>query len=133
MESLSKEAALELMRGHEREGLCHTVWTFMTPFIGGICNCDRADCMAMRATVGHSLSVMFRAEYVAEASPDLCTGCRACTRICQFGAIGFSAARKKVEIDPKRCFGCGACRSACAQAAITLKDRRSVEAAKNLW
>ena len=34
------------MREHEKEGLCHTVWTFQTPFIGGICNCDRADCLA---------------------------------------------------------------------------------------
>jgi len=133
MENLSKKEALELMHDHEREGLCHTVWTFITPFIGGICNCDRTDCMAMRATVGHGMRVMFRAEYVAETDPDRCTGCRACTRICQFGAMGFSAARKKVEIDPKRCFGCGSCRSVCPQQAIALRARRDVESAKNLW
>lgn len=133
MESLSKEEALELMRAHEREGLCHSVWTFITPFIGGICNCDRTDCMAMRATLSHGMRVMFRAEYVAQADPDCCIGCRACMRICQFGAMGHSAARSKVEIDPKRCFGCGSCRSVCAQGAIVLKDRRDVESARNLW
>jgi ferredoxin len=132
-EHLSKGEALELMRGHEHEGMCHTVWTFITPFIGGICNCDRTDCLAMRATVGHDLRVMFRGEYVAETNPDLCTGCRSCMRICQFGAMGFSAARKKVEIDPKKCFGCGSCRSVCAKSAISLKDRRDVASAKSLW
>src|SRR4030065_63089 len=34
-ETLSKEEALTALRGHEGEGLCHTVWTFRTPFIRG--------------------------------------------------------------------------------------------------
>ena len=65
-ETLSKEEALQALREHEREGLCHTVWTFHTPFIGGLCNCDRSDCIAMKATVTHEFPVMFRAEYVAK-------------------------------------------------------------------
>jgi heterodisulfide reductase subunit A-like polyferredoxin len=76
---------------------------------------------------------MFRAEYVAETAPDLCSGCRACMRICQFGAMGFSAGRGKVEIDPRRCFGCGSCRSVCAKGAIVLRDRNAVAAAKARW
>jgi ferredoxin len=91
---LSKEEALAAFREHEREGLCHTVWTFVAPFIGGICNCDRSDCMAMKATVTHQFPVMFRAEYVAAVSPGLCNGCRQCMRVCQFGAIGYSAANE---------------------------------------
>jgi len=35
-ETLSKEEFLEALREHEREGLCHTIWTFRTPFMGGI-------------------------------------------------------------------------------------------------
>ena len=65
-EVLTKEEALQALREHEREGLCHTVWTFHTPFIGGLCNCDRSDCIAMKATVTHDFPVMFRAEYVAK-------------------------------------------------------------------
>ena len=49
LETLTNEQALAAFRGHETEGLCHTVWTFRTPFIGGICNCDRTDCLAMKA------------------------------------------------------------------------------------
>ena len=121
------------MREHEREGLCHTVWTVITPFIVGICNCDRSGCLAMRATVTHGIHMMFRAEYVAAADPGLCSGCRECMRVCQFDAISFSAARKKAEIDPKRCYGCGVCRAVCAKGAISLADRRTVDEAGNLW
>jgi hypothetical protein len=34
-------------RANEQEGLCHTFWTFQTPFIGDICNCDLTDYLAM--------------------------------------------------------------------------------------
>jgi ferredoxin len=133
LEALSKEETLAAFRDHEREGLCHTVWTFIAPFIGGICNCDRSDCLAMRATVAHQFPVMFRAEYVAVVSPDLCNGCRQCMRVCQFGAIGYSAANRKAEIDPRRCYGCGICRSVCKPDAVALLDRAAVPAAARLW
>jgi len=133
LETLTKEEALESFRQHEKEGLCHSVWTFMAPFIGGICNCDRSDCLAMRATVTHGVPLMFRAEYVAEVNPELCNGCRQCMRVCQFGAIGYSAANKKVVIDPRRCYGCGTCRASCTKDAITLHDRASVPVAANIW
>lgn len=133
METVSKEEALAAFREHEQEGLCHTVWTFRAPFIGGICNCDRSDCSAMRCTVSHKLPVMFRAEYVAEVSLDCCTGCRQCMRVCQFGAISFSAARRKAVIDARACYGCGICRAACHKDAIELKDRLQVPAAAKRW
>ena len=132
-EAVSKEEAVSALREHEREGLCHTVWTFRAPFIGGICNCDRAECVAMRCTVTHGVPVMFRAEYVAEVDRDACVGCRACMRVCQFGAILYSAAEGKAGIDPRRCFGCGICRSACEKEAITLREREAVPAAAGLW
>ncbi len=133
LETLSNSEALEAMRDHEHEGLCHTVWTFITPFIGGICNCDRSDCLAMQSTVKHQFPVMFRAEYVAYVSPDLCNGCRDCMRVCQFGAIGYSASNKKIEIDARRCYGCGICRTVCSTSAVSLLDRASVSAAARLW
>ncbi|MFC2005634.1 ATP-binding protein [Chloroflexota bacterium] len=133
LETLTKEEALASMREHEKEGLCHTVWTFVAPFIGGICNCDRSDCMAMRTTVTYGLPVMFRAEYVAEVNPELCNGCRQCMRVCQFGAIGYGTANKKVVIDPRRCYGCGICRASCTKDAIILHDRSAVPIAATIW
>ena len=80
LEVLTKEEALAAFHAHEQEGLCHSVWTFHTPFIGGICNCDRSDCMAMHCTVTQRVPVMFRGEYIAQVDPDLCVGCRECLR-----------------------------------------------------
>jgi Pyruvate/2-oxoacid:ferredoxin oxidoreductase delta subunit len=132
-EMLTKEEALELFRGYELEGLCHTVWTFHTPFIGGICNCDRVDCLAMRSTITHEVPAFFRAEYVAEIDRDLCTGCRQCMRLCQFGALTYSTSVEKSFVDQRRCYGCGICRSACKADAIRLLDRASSPVAANLW
>jgi ferredoxin len=133
LEILTKEEALANFRNYEQEGLCHTVWTFVTPFIAGICNCDRADCGAMKATFAYNFPMLFRAEYVAESNPDLCVGCRECMRVCQFGAMGYSAANQKIVIDQSRCYGCGICRSSCNAQAIELRERRDVPAAADLW
>lgn len=131
LEHLSGEEALEQFRALEQEGLVHSVWTFLTPFIGGICNCD-LNCMAMRA-LSKSYPAMFRAEYTAEISYDLCSGCRACLDACQFGAICYRKADAKAYVDPQKCYGCGICRVYCKNEAIFLKERTAVPAAANLW
>jgi NAD-dependent dihydropyrimidine dehydrogenase PreA subunit len=133
LEVLSREDALAAFHSHEQEGLCHSVWTFHTPFIGGICNCDRSDCMAMRCTVTQDVPVMFRGEYVARVDPDLCVGCRECLGLCQFGALTYSAANQKSVVDQRWCYGCGVCRAACQQEAIRLEERSTIPAVANLW
>lgn len=133
VERLTAEEAVAALHDHEGEGLCHTVWTFQTPFIGAICNCDRSGCMALRTTVTHEIPVMFRAEYVARIDEDLCVGCRECLHFCQFGGITYSAASKRAVIDEKWCYGCGVCRAGCAQGAISLIDRNQSSTAANLW
>jgi Pyruvate/2-oxoacid:ferredoxin oxidoreductase delta subunit len=132
-ERLDKPTALQMMKDFESEGLVHSVWTFVTPFIGGICNCDRTDCIAMRTTVGAGVPVMFKGEYVASVDWDKCTGCRSCMRVCQFGAIGYSAGPRKASIDALHCYGCGVCRSVCKQEAIALRDRASVPLVAGNW
>ena len=132
-EVLSRDEAVAALRDHEYEGLCHTVWTFRAPFIGGVCNCDRADCLAMRCTVTQGVSLMFRAEYVAEVDPDACVGCRECMRVCQFGAMAYSPSNHKVTIDQRWCYGCGICRSVCKKDAIHLRERKEVPAAATRW
>ena len=133
LETLSKDEAISAFRSHELDGICHTVWTFQTPFIGVVCNCDRSDCLTMRATVSHKVPVMFRAEYVADVNPDECTGCRECMRVCQFDAIIHSASNKKAVIDQRLCYGCGVCRSVCKKNAIRLQDRTKIPIAADLW
>lgn len=75
LETLTPQQAKGLLREFDQEGLIHSVWTFKTPFIGGICNCDR-DCMAYRTQVTADLmQVMFKAEYIAYIEPAECIGC----------------------------------------------------------
>lgn len=133
MERLDAESAASLMASWEKSGLCHTIWTFGTPFIGGVCNCDRSDCLAMKVTITHETKVMFRAEYVAGVDWERCNGCRSCMRVCQFGALGFSAAQKQAAVDVLHCYGCGVCRSVCPNEAIVLSDRRSVPEVARRW
>ncbi len=132
-EMLTRDEALASFHDHEEEGLCHSVWTFQTPFIAAICNCNRSDCLAMRTSVTHAIPVMFRAEYVAEVSPELCMGCGSCLSLCQFDAITSRATDKKAVIDQRRCYGCGVCRSGCKKNAIQLIEREKVPIASQLW
>jgi ferredoxin len=121
LEVLTRDEALQQFRELEKKQMIHSVWTFMTPFIGGICNCD-LNCMALRA-VHKDFPVMFKAEYTAEVDNFLCTGCEACSGSCQFDALSYDLTNKKAVIDSARCYGCGICRVFCRQEAIALKER----------
>jgi ferredoxin len=122
-EVLEKEEAKKILRSFDKQGLVHSIWTFKTPYIGGVCNCDQ-DCMAYRLHVKTNLlPTMFRAEYVGLVDWDLCNGCKKCLLQCQFGAIRYSNSLKRATIEMRQCYGCGVCRAVCAQGAITLKPR----------
>lgn len=131
-ETLTKSAALELIRSFEQDGMTHSVWTFKTPYIAGLCNCD-GDCMAYRALTYGNIKLMFKGEYVASIDLDLCTGCRSCTHQCQFDAISYSASLKRCFVDVRKCYGCGICRATCGHDAISLISRKDVPAVKNNW
>jgi Pyruvate/2-oxoacid:ferredoxin oxidoreductase delta subunit len=133
LEFLPKEEALALMRENEEEGLCHTVWTFMTPFLGGICNCSLPGCMAMKTTVNYRTPVMFRSEYMARVTEEKCSGCGECAKLCPFDAFHPHKRKTKARVDWKKCYGCGICRNACARGALSLVDRASVPEAASLW
>jgi len=124
LEWLSREQARQAIHRLDREGLVHSVWTFGTPFIGGLCNCDQ-DCMAYRLQVSSGMmQVFFPAEYVAAIDWQRCTGCKQCRTLCPFGAIRYTASDDKCLIDPALCYGCGVCRAACTHQAIRLEPRR---------
>ena len=87
-ERLNKEQALGYLRRAEERGLCHTAWTFVTPFIAAICNCDLpSSCMAMKIQLTSEIRLMWRGEDVAKLNRDLCTGCGRCVKKCPFGAL----------------------------------------------
>jgi ferredoxin len=126
-EVMEKEEAKKLVRSFDKEGLVHSVWTFKTPYIGGLCNCGQ-DCVAHRVQVKENLmQTMFRAEYVSLVNRDLCNGCKECVSKCQFGAIRFSNSSGKAVIELMKCYGCGVCRTFCDRSAITMKPRNELK------
>ncbi len=131
-ERLSPEQAMALTEQFEKEGLIHTIWTFKTPFIGAVCHCDRADCLAMKA-YRYDFRLFFRGESIARIDPARCVGCRKCAQLCQFGALGHSAYRRLAFVDPLRCYGCGICRAHCEHGAISLQPRHTHPQAAKLW
>jgi len=130
---LQKEQVLDQIKKLDSQGMVHSVWTFQTPFIGAICNCELESCLAMRSTVGLQMPLMFRSEKLAEVDATKCTGCRECGHLCQFGAVEYSEADNRSHINPRRCFGCGVCRTACSEDAITLVERKTHPFASSLW
>ncbi|NJD59772.1 MAG: 4Fe-4S ferredoxin [Anaerolineae bacterium] len=133
LEVLSKDDALRIVRKFDEEGLMHSVWTGVTPYVIGVCNCD-GDCGAYRGYIRNKgFSNFFHAEYICQADSDQCNGCKECMSQCQFGALFYSSALGKVSIEPKLCFGCGVCRAACPQGAIELIPRNSVPEVVNVW
>lgn len=133
LETLKAREAKEFISKFDREGLVHSIWTFKTPFIGALCNCDH-DCMAYRAQVtADFFQLMFKAEYVASIDIYQCTGCRSCQKLCQFGAIEYSSFNKKCIINSIKCYGCGVCRNACPQNALSLLDRNKLPELAGVW
>lgn len=133
LEVLDKEQTKRLFRKYDEDGLLHTVWTAVTPYVMCLCNCDR-DCCNYRSYIENRRAPrFFRGEYVSKVDWDLCTGCRSCMSRCQFGAKFYSSAQAKVHIDASRCFGCGVCRAACPNDAIVQIPRKESAEAANLW
>jgi len=126
-EVLTKEQAHRVFREMDEKGLVHSVWTFKTPYIGGICNCDR-DCLAYKMKFDYDIPIYFKAEYVGVIDWDECSGCKECKKLCQYGAILYSAFNDKCSIDPQRCFGCGICRTVCPNEAVFLVERDKLSA-----
>jgi len=133
LEVLDKEEAKRIFRQYDEEGLMHSIWTGITPYVIGMCNCDR-DCGAYKGYIEmRGAPSFFRAEYICQVDWDLCSGCKSCMSQCQFGAQFYSSALAKVYIDPSRCFGCGVCRAVCPNDAITLYPRQESPEAADLW
>ncbi len=133
LEVIDQPEAMQLIHKFDQEGLMHSVWAGITPFVNGLCNCD-GDCSPYRHYIKErGWPRFFRAEYICQVDLDQCNGCKECMSQCQFGAQFYSSALGKVVIEPRLCFGCGVCRAACPQEAISLLHREKSKEAADIW
>jgi ferredoxin len=133
-ERLTKEQALAYLRRAEERGLCHTAWTFITPFIAAICNCDLpSGCMAMKLQFVGGIRLMWKGEEVIRHHLDRCTGCLRCVAHCPFGAIHAEERGTRVRIDRASCWGCGICRTVCHPGALALEPRSDAADVATAW
>ena len=51
----------------------------------------------------------------------ICSGCRACERVCPFSAISFDEEKAVCRVNEALCKGCGACVGGCPSDAVSLK------------
>ena len=130
---LTPDEAKESLDLLNRRGLVHCLYTFGTPYLGGLCNCDYPDCGGLRTVLDMGVRVVWKGHYIAEVDTELCNGCALCPKRCQFGALSFSSSALKAYIDPMKCFGCGLCRNVCKADAIRMVDRATLPTVANVW
>ena len=134
VEFVTPEEAKEWLEKWNKAGYVHTLMTFGLPYIGGICNCDYATCLAIRHRLDYGFDTMcLKGHYVAQVDPDICNGCGLCFDRCQFGALTKEVFQNKANIDMMKCFGCGLCEQACARRAISLVERKTLPALADVW
>lgn len=125
--------AKEWVTDIDKKGMVHTFFTFGTPYIGGLCNCEYPVCGAIKARRDYGLKVLIKGHSVAIVDNSLCTGCGKCVERCQFGAINIGPSLDRAQVDPFKCFGCALCATGCPNGAITMVPRDSLPALRNEW
>ena len=130
---ISPEEAKKWLTEINKKGMVHTVWTFGTPYIGGICNCEYPVCLGIRNRLDYDIKILIKSEYVAKMDYGRCNGCGICAQRCQFGAVKMEISLDKANINMMRCFGCGLCETACPKKAISMIVRSSVPMLRNVW
>ena len=137
VEYLSADEAKNLLRKCDREGCVHWLELMTEPYTWCICNCKLPYCTALRGRLLHGIKNMaVKGHDIALVDPQKCDGCGGkplCMTACQFGAIKYDSYNGLAVVMPSLCFGCGVCRARCPNGAITLKDKASIPAVKNLW
>lgn len=132
-QKLTAAEAVAYLRKAEARGLAHTAWTFQTPFIAAICNCDLpSGCMAMRLQLRGGVRIMWKGEDVIRMDPEVCNACGNCVPSCPFDALR-NPRKGEVRLDRQRCWGCGTCRTACARGALTLEPRAGAPDVAASW
>lgn len=125
VQDIGAEDAAELLKSLDESGMVHTIWTFKTPYIGTICNCNNRGCALLHLNDSYKpLNVVKKGHDIAFIDMEICNGCGNCQRACQFKAVAITG--KKAEVN-HNCYGCGVCRNFCPAGAIQLIPKIGLE------
>jgi ferredoxin len=116
--------AIAILEAEHRRGHVHHAF-FKDATLGrfyAICNCCGCCCGPMEY-FATGTPMLASSGYAAQVDPQLCDGCGACARFCQFSAIEVPDGRAVVDV--ARCMGCAVCESRCAPTAIAMARQES--------
>ncbi|HEX3014541.1 MAG TPA: 4Fe-4S binding protein [Methanobacterium sp.] len=115
---LGAEDAAELLKDFDNSGMVHTIWTYKTPYIGSICNCNNRECVLFHLKNHYPhVNVLKKGHEIGFVNEEACNGCRNCQDICQFNAVVLQGGKSRIN---EKCYGCGTCRNFCPEGAIQL-------------
>ncbi|MHA1210951.1 MAG: ATP-binding protein [Candidatus Heimdallarchaeota archaeon] len=120
---LTREEAIERFTEHNKKGYIGTIWYGPYPYINNLCSCANPECHGIKPRLEFGIPSVFKAEYIVDVTPELCTGCRLCVERCQFMAIKYDTVERTVVVDKDRCFGCGVCLHVCRYDALRIYPR----------
>jgi Pyruvate/2-oxoacid:ferredoxin oxidoreductase delta subunit len=122
---ISRDEAQRILLQAADEGLVHSTMN-QRDEIYYICNCCTCCCGVMRGVAEFGVpTAIARSDFRVSVAEDRCTGCGACIRRCQFGAL--SKEGDLCVVDHARCVGCGVCVSVCPVEAMVMQRRPSGE------
>ena len=81
----------------------------------------QASAAAARASILMAKGKVKIEAITSKLTPDSCTGCQMCVKVCPFNAISFNKDIKKVNLVEAACSGCGTCSAECPFNAITMR------------
>jgi len=80
----------------------------------------QASAAAARASILMAQGKVTVEAITSQLTPESCTGCQMCVKVCPFNAITSVPELKKVELIEAACSGCGTCSAECPFNAITM-------------
>ena len=120
-ERLTREQVLALMKSSEEAGLVHNVSNTWGNSIV-MCNCCSCCCPFLRnMTTYRGLKSVVRANFIAVADEESCTGCGECIDRCQMAALTLEDGT--VSLHQDYCIGCGNCASVCPSGSMRMVRR----------
>ncbi len=116
-----QEAKAIIADSHSRGMLLQLEWC-INPFHYNICSCCECCCVARTLKFDYGIDGGIQAgPFVPRISPEACSECFECAKICPAGAV---TSMSPPQISEEKCVGCGLCESICPSDAIEMISER---------